>query len=139
MCLNIPNFFTYLVELLSSPPSSIQGTVQQTSVMLTWTQPDIDAVQKYIISYTRTAGCSDAPSGIQTISGSMRMYTLSGLQENITYGITITAMNTRNRLSATKSFTTLTACMLCLIYIIIHTHFHQYIYKLWKYILIKNL
>ena len=101
-----------LVDLLSSPPTNIQGTVQQTSVMLTWTQSDIDAVQNYIISYTRTAGCSDAPSGSQTISGSMRMYTLSGLQENITYDITITAMNTRNRLSATKSFTTLTASML---------------------------
>ncbi len=100
-----------LVELLSSPPTSIQGTVLQTSVMLTWTQPDIDAVQNYIISYTRTAGCSDAPSGSLTISGSMRMYTLSGLQENITYKITITAMNTRNRLSATKSFPTQTASM----------------------------
>ncbi len=101
----------FLVVLLSSPPTNIQGTVQQTSVMLTWTQSDIDAVQNYIISYNRTAGCSDAPNGSQTISGSMRMYTLSGLQEDITYNITITAMNTRNRLSATISFTTLTACM----------------------------
>ncbi len=99
-----------LVDLLSSPPTDIQGTVQKSSVMLTWTQSDIDVVQNYTISYTRTAGCSDAPSGSQTISGSMRMYTLSGLQEDITYNITITAMNTRNRLSATKSFTTFTAC-----------------------------
>ncbi len=102
----------FLVELLSSPPTNIQGSVQQTSVILTWTQSDINAVQNYIISYTRIAGCSDAPSGSQTISGSMRMYTLSGLQEDITYNITIAAMNTRNRLSATKSFTTLTVCML---------------------------
>ncbi len=101
-----------LVELLSSPPTNIQGTVQKTSVMLTWTQPDIDEVQNYIISYTRTAGCSDASSGSQTISGSMRMYTLSGLQENITYDITITARNIRNRLSSTESFTTLTASKL---------------------------
>ncbi len=101
-----------LVELLSSPPTSIRGTVQQTSVMLRWTQSDIDAVQNYNISYNRAAGCSDAKNGSQTISGSMRMYNLSGLQEDITYNITITAMNTRNRLSVTKSFTTLTACML---------------------------
>ncbi len=101
-----------LVASLSSPPTSIRGTVLRTSVMLTWTQSDIDAVQNYIISYTRTAGCSDAPSGSLTISGSMRMYNLSGLQEDITYNITITAMNARNRLSVTKSFTTLTACML---------------------------
>ncbi len=109
MHLNI-SIFVFLVALLSSPPTNIQGTVLQTLVMLIWTQPDIDAVQNYIISYTRTAGCSDAPSGSQTTSGSMRMYTLSGLQENITYDITIAAMNTRNRLSATESlsWTTLT-------------------------------
>ncbi len=88
--------------------------------MLTWTQPDIDAVQNYIISYSRTAGCSDVPSGSKTISGSMRMYTLSGLQQNITYNITITAMNTRNRLSTTESFTTLTASKLYIIYNIIY-------------------
>ena len=105
-----------LVASLSSHPTNIRGTVLRTSVMLTWTQSDIDAVQNYIISYTRTAGCSDAPSGSQTISGSMRMYTLSGLQENITYNITIIAMNSRNRLSVTESFTTLTASMLSLIY-----------------------
>ena len=127
-----------LVELLSSPPTNIQGTVQQTSVMLTWTQSDIDAVQNYIISYTRTAGCSDAPSGSQTISGSMRMYTLSGLQENITYSITITAMNARKRLSATESFATLTACMLCLLHIVVHTNFHQYLQIVEVYF-IKNL
>ncbi len=80
--------------------------------MLTWTQSDIDAVQNYIISYTRTAGCSDAPSGSQNISGCMRMYTLRDLQESITYNITLTAINTRNRLSATESFTTLTESML---------------------------
>ncbi len=133
--LNIPILLCILVALLSSPPTNIRGTVQQTSVMLTWTQSDIDAVQNYIISYTRTAGCSDAPSRSQTISGSMSMYTLSGLQENTTYDITITAMNTRNRLSATESFTTLTASMLYLL----HTHFHQYIYKLWMYTLFKYL
>ncbi len=104
---------------LVSSLTNIQGTVQQTSVMLTWTQPDIDAVQNYIISYNRTAGCSDAPSGSQTISGSMRMYTLSGLQENITYDITVTAINTGNRLTATESFTTQTASMLSHIYIYI--------------------
>ncbi len=121
MHLNIP-IFVFLVPLLSSPPTNVQGTVLQTSVMLTWTQPDIDAVQNYIISYTRTAGCSDAPSGSQTFSGSMRMYTLSGLQENITYDITITARNIRNGLSSTESFTTLTASKLYMIYI------HVYIY-----------
>ncbi len=108
---------------LVSSLTNIQGTVQQTSVMLTWTQPDIDAVQNYIISYIRIAGCSDAPNGSQTISGSMRMYTLSGLPENITYDITVTAINTGYRLTATESFTTLTASMLSHIYIYIFIFF----------------
>ncbi len=91
---------------------------------LTWTQPDIDAVQNYIISYTRTAGCFDTPSGSQNISGSMKMYTLHDLQENITYNITITAMNIRNRLSATESFTTLTGSMLICNSIIFSNYLH---------------
>ncbi len=115
--------------------------------MLNWTQSDNDAVQNYTIIYTRTAGCSDAPSGSQTISGSMRMYTLSGLQEDITYGITITAMNPRNRLSATESFTTLTASMLSnyyiynIVFINIYKFFKSYYLhnKISVYISIHNI
>ena len=68
----------------------------------------MDVVDNYIISYSRTAGCN-APSGSRTISGSLRTYTLTGLEEDITYEITISAMNTRNRISATTTTTTLTA------------------------------
>ena len=78
------------------------------SVRLTWSQSSLDVVVNYIISYRRTARCN-APLGSRTISGSLRMYTLTGLEEDITYEITITAMNTRNSMSATTSTTTLAA------------------------------
>ena len=70
----------------------------------------MDVVDSYTISYMRTAGCPDAPSGSRTsISGSDRSYDLTGLEENITYDITITAINTANQMSTTTSVTTLTA------------------------------
>ena len=83
---------------------------QTKSVMLTWTQSPLDVVDNYMISYSRTAGCN-VPSGSRTISGSLRTYYLPGLEEDITYEITITAMNTRNSMSASTSTTTLTAGM----------------------------
>ena len=79
-------------------------------VGLTWTQSSMDVVDNYNISYRRTAGCN-TPSGSRTISGSLRTYNLTGLEEDITYEITITAMNTRNSMSATTSTTTLAAGM----------------------------
>ena len=84
-------------------------TPQTMAVGLTWTQSSMDVVDNYIISYRRTAGCN-APSGSRTISGSLRTYNLPGLEEDITYEITISAMNTRNSMSATTSTTTLAAC-----------------------------
>ena len=59
------------------------------------------------MSYSRSAGRCNAPSGSRTISGSLRKYTLTGLEEDITYEITISAMNTRNSMSATTRATTL--------------------------------
>ena len=78
------------------------------SVSLTWTQASLDVVDNYMISYRRTAGCN-TPSGSRTISGLLRTYTLTGLEEDITYEITITAMNTRNSMSSTTRATTLAA------------------------------
>ena len=75
---------------------------------LTWSQSHLDIVDNYNISYRRTAGCN-ASSGSHTISGSLRTYTLASLEEDITYEIKMTAMNTRNSLSATAITTTLSA------------------------------
>ena len=83
-------------------------TPQTKLVRLTWSQSSLDVVDSYIISYIITAGCN-APSDSHTISGLLRTYTLTGLEEDITYEITITAMNVRNSMSAITSTTTLSA------------------------------
>ena len=100
----------FTLVLPPSSPSNLMATPRATSVQLTWSQPSMDVVDSYNISYMRTAGCPDAPSGSRTsISGSVRSYDLSGLEENMTYDITITAINTANEMSAPISVTTLTA------------------------------
>ena len=74
---------------------------------LTWTQSSFDVVDTYIISCRRIAGCTNAPSGYRTIGGSLRKFTLTGLEEDITYEINMTAMNTVKNLSAFINATTL--------------------------------
>ena len=103
------SFYNYLVDPLSRP-SMVMATPQATSVLLTWSQSSTDVVDSYTISYMRTAGCSGAPSGSRTsISGSVRSYDLTDLEEHITYDITITAINTATQMSTTTPVTTLTA------------------------------
>lgn len=93
-----------------SAPTNIQGMPQPTSVMLSWTQSNLDVVDNYIINYRRVTGCSEAPSGTRTISdGSLRNYNLMGLEENIEYEIIITAMNAGGMSSAMKMLMTQTA------------------------------
>ena len=79
-------------------------------MILKWSQSSMDVVDKYNISYRRTDGFSDALSVyriISTVNRLLETYTLTGLEENVTYEITITAINTRNSLSTTTYTTTL--------------------------------
>ena len=97
-----------VVEPVTNAPSNITSTPQTKSVRLTWFQSSLDVVDNYIISYRRTAGCK-ASSGSKTINGSLRTYTLTSLEENVTYEITITATNTNNNKSSITNTTTLSA------------------------------
>ena len=82
----------------------IPGT---TSVILNWTQSSMDVVDSYTISYSRTVGCTEASPGSTTTTGSP--YTLMGLQEDTTYEISITAMNSGGSRSTMATTTTLSA------------------------------
>ena len=104
----VTSSFIFLVEPVTSAPSNIISTPQTKSVRLTWFQSSLDVVDNYIISFRRIAGCK-ASSGSKTISGSLRTYTLTGLEENVTYEITITATNTNNNKSSITNTTTLSA------------------------------
>ena len=94
-----------LTVLLPSAPTNVMGSPLTISVILTWSQSSIDVVTSYIISYTRTGGCSDATPGSMTASGSP--YTLSNLEENTPYQINIFASNSGG-MSSGATYTTTT-------------------------------
>ena len=96
--------FLYTV-LPPSAPTNVMGSPLATSVILTWSQSSMDIVTDYHISYSGTAGCSDAPSGSRTASGSR--YTLSNLEENTPYQINIVARNSGG-MSSPATYTTTT-------------------------------
>ncbi len=72
----------------------------------------LDVVDNYTIYFRAVAGCLEAPLGRRIIDGSNRSYCLLDLEEDVTYNITIVAMNSINSLLKTTSFTTLTASKL---------------------------
>ena len=89
-----------------SAPTNVIGSALNTSVTLMWSQSPMDVVTGYIVSYSASGGCSDAPPGSRTASGSP--YALSNLEENTPYQIDIVAMNSGGMSSpATYSTTTL--------------------------------
>jgi len=86
-----------------TPPAvTILGPATSTSVVVSWSQqPSVDS---YEISFHRATGnqqlgdCSSLEhSGNVSVSGSITMYNVTGLQEFSTYVITITAVNGAGR------------------------------------------
>ena len=66
---------------------------QATSVFLSWAQSINDVVNNYTVIFTRIKGCGSAPTEIFNISGQLRNYTFTGLEEDIKYMIVISAVN----------------------------------------------
>ena len=77
-----------------APIVTITSTMSN-SITLTWTVPGPE-VESYDVSWGRdTSGeCTDVDEGSATISGSSSSHTISGLQEDSNYTITVTATNT---------------------------------------------
>ena len=69
------------------------ATPRATSVFLSWTQSINDVVNNYTVIFTRIGGCTSAPTKIFNISGQLRNYTFTGLEEDIKYMIVISAVN----------------------------------------------
>ena len=82
----------------SAPPTTPTGlshsSIQSTSITLTWSQPTGDIVDSYIITYSFTIRVCGVPGGSTVmVGGSSREYTLTDLEENSDYTISITARN----------------------------------------------
>ena len=57
-----------------------------------WTSAG-SVVNRYVVEWRYNGECSDVSGGRATVGGSMTSYTLVGLEEYITYAITVTASN----------------------------------------------
>ena len=62
-------------------------------IHLNWTQSEQYNVENYLISFRRIRGCGNAQPGTRNISGQFQEYNLTGLEENITYEVTVMAVN----------------------------------------------
>ncbi len=77
------------------PSDLIVTVVTATSITITWTQSSGIFIDRYEVSYMYTIRrCSASPGqGMNTLSGSARLYNLMSLNEDSTYTITVTAIN----------------------------------------------
>ena len=89
----------YVFHHVAPPPSptGVTASPMTTSIDLTWVQPTNtgDMVESYIISYTFSInGCSGDGSNMITLNdGTTRQYTISGVEEDARFTISITAIN----------------------------------------------
>ncbi len=79
------------VAAISSP--SVTLTPSTTSIQVSWTQPSMDLVNSYRISYRRTGSSSNSQK--INLSGQTSPSTINNLEEYSTYTVTVTAINTR--------------------------------------------
>jgi len=87
-----------------SAPTNVRATVLTSrSVKVTWDQSSSSGITNYLISYTTTASYTGGGSG--TINGgSITSGTLTNLEEDVLYTITVQAIgNNNNRLSVNSN------------------------------------
>ena len=63
-----------------------------TTIPLTWSSAG-SVVNSYEVEWRYDGECSDVRGGRVTVAGTMTNYTIEGLEEYITYSITVTATN----------------------------------------------
>ncbi len=102
------------MNLPSNPTSLTSSSTGPTSITLTWSQPPGEVVDTYQISYSFGINGCPGQGGdnimIPPVSGSLREYTLTGVQEDSEYTIRISAGNgAGDSATAQTMATTLTA------------------------------
>ena len=81
--------------ILASSPTITSTSSDATTITLTWTQPPVEVVDQYLISYSFTeVDCGFSGSAMIQVPGTSTQHTLTGLQENSDYVISIIARNT---------------------------------------------
>ena len=78
---------------MQAPSISVDLTsVTPTTILLMWTSAG-SVVNSYEVEWRYDGGCSGVRGGSATVAGSMTNYSIEGLEEYITYSITVTADN----------------------------------------------
>jgi len=82
------------------PPSNVRATaLTPRSIEVTWDPPSSSDVTGYLISYTTTASYTSGGS-VTMNGGSTTSGTLTNLEEDTLYTITVQAIDDNNRMSA---------------------------------------
>ena len=105
-----PLHVTYFVFLFSVAPVLTGAVASPTTIALSWTQSG-SPVDRYNVSYTYTIrGCGSGPmSGSMEISnGGARNFTLTALEEDSDYTITLTALRGNRQVTSSPLSTNTT-------------------------------
>ena len=93
----------YFPFIYSDPPTNIQATVLTSSaVKITWSHSSSSGVTGYLISYASTASYTSGGS-VTVDGGNTTSHTLTNLEEDTPYTITVHATVDGNRASANSN------------------------------------
>ena len=86
--------FSLMLSVEAPSPTVSLTFVTSTTIPLTWTSAG-SAVNSYSykVEWTYDGECSDVRGGRATVARDMTSYTIEGLEEYITYSISVTATN----------------------------------------------
>ena len=85
------------------PPTNVRTTVVTSrSIQITWRPSSLSDVTGYLISYTTTASYTSGES-VAVNGGSTTSGTLTNLEEDTLYTITVQATTSDNRMSANSN------------------------------------
>ena len=98
VAVGIDHVHCFPVLLPSAPTIIMAGSHSLTSINLTWTQPEGEVVDSYEVSFSYQGPCSGFNhTNTTTVDGTIRQYTLTGLQEFSNYTVTVVAVNDAGR------------------------------------------
>ena len=104
------------IDFIASPVVS-RGASDSTSISLSWTQSG-SSVDRYTVSYNYTIrGCGSGPvsGSVNIIDGNARSLTLTGLEEDSDYTITLTAHRGNRQVYSNTIFTNTNRAGTCII------------------------
>ena len=100
-----------MVDLVAHSPTA-------TTISLTWNVTGDILIERFKVSYSYTVNTCTAPAGSDIApinNGDTRAQTLSGLNEDSQYTITVTAVNSEGSTENTTTASTLTSSELALL------------------------